>query len=67
VPHPNYLYELVKDRGAVKELGVVQQGLFAAVSILAGAPTLALSLPVEALASSFGGGAALTVAAERAP
>jgi hypothetical protein len=66
VPHPNYLYEPVKDRGAVKELGVVQHGSFAAVSILAGAPTLALSLPVEALASSFGGGAALTFAAKRA-
>jgi len=67
VPHPNYLYELVKDRGAVKDLGVLKQGLFATLSILAGGPTLALSFPAEALASSLGGGAALTVAAKRAP
>jgi SAM-dependent methyltransferase len=67
VSHPNYLYELIKDRGAVKGLGVVTHGVFATTSILAGGPTLALSMPVEALASAFGGGAALTVAAKRLP
>jgi len=66
LPHRNYLYEVVKDRGALKNLGPASHGLHFATSVLMGAPTVALTMPVEALASAFGRGAALTFAARRA-
>jgi SAM-dependent methyltransferase len=66
LPHTNYLYELVKDRGALKDVGPAGHGLHLATSLLAGGPTLAVSMPVEAIASAFGRGAALTVAAAKA-
>jgi len=65
LPHRNYLYEIVKDRGALKDLGPASHGLHFGTSLLLGAPTLALSMPVEAVASVFGYGAALTFAARR--
>jgi hypothetical protein len=65
LPHRNYLYEVVKDRGALKNLGPASHGLHFATSVLMGAPTIALTMPVEAVASAFGGGAALTFAAQR--
>jgi SAM-dependent methyltransferase len=65
LPHRNYLYEIVKDRGALKDLGAASHGFHFATSLLMGAPTLALSMPVEAVASMFGRGAALTFAARR--
>jgi SAM-dependent methyltransferase len=61
--HKNYLYELIKDRGALARLRPTEHALYASLSALLGAPTLALSLPLEAIASALGGGAALTVAA----
>jgi len=63
LPHTNYLYEMVKDRGAVKGLGVSSHALHLTASLLASAPTLVLSVPMEALASAVPRGAALTFAA----
>jgi SAM-dependent methyltransferase len=65
LPHRNYLYEVVKDRGALKNLGPASHGLHFATSVLMGAPTIALTMPVEAVASAFGRGAALTFAARK--
>jgi SAM-dependent methyltransferase len=65
LPHRNYLYEVVKDRGALKDLGAASHGLHFATSLLMGAPTVALTMPVEAVASAFGRGAALTFAARK--
>jgi SAM-dependent methyltransferase len=65
LPHRNYLYEIVKDRGALKDLGPASHVLHFGASVLVGAPTMFLSLPVEALASAFGRGAALTFAARK--
>jgi SAM-dependent methyltransferase len=66
LPHQNYLYEVVKDRGALRGLGPASQGFHLATSLLLGLPAAVLSLPVEAAASAFGRGAALTFAARRA-
>jgi SAM-dependent methyltransferase len=63
LPHKNYLYEIVKDRGALSTFRATDHALHASLSLLLGAPTLALSLPLEAIASALGGSAALTVAA----
>ena len=65
LPHRNYLYEVVKDRGALKDLGPASYGFHFATSLLLGVPALMLSMPVEAVASSFGCGAALTFAAKK--
>jgi SAM-dependent methyltransferase len=65
LPHRNYLYEIVKDRGALKDLGPASHGLHFGTSLLLGGATLALSMPIEAVASAFGRGAALTFAARR--
>ena len=66
LPHPNYLYELVKDRGALAGMTPLARALHLTGSLVAGAPVLALSLPLEAAASVADRGAALTVAARRA-
>jgi SAM-dependent methyltransferase len=63
LPHPNYLYELVKDRGALAGMTPLANALHLTGSLLAGAPVLALSLPLEAVASAADRAAALTVAA----
>jgi len=65
LPHTNYIYEVVKDRGALKGVSAFEHGVHLATSALAGLPTLALSLPVEAAAGSVGKAAALTFAARR--
>ena len=65
LPHANYLYEIVKDRGAVKGLSPAAHALHLTTSFLASAPTLALSTPIEVLASGLHRGAALTVAVRR--
>lgn len=63
LPHSNFLYELVKDRGALKEMSPLSQALHLAGSMALGAPVFALSMPVEAAAALSNKGAALTVAA----
>jgi SAM-dependent methyltransferase len=65
LPHDNYLYEVVKDRGAVKDLSLGTHGLHLSVSLLLSAPMVALSTPVEAVASALHRGAALTFAARK--
>ncbi|MFT3839377.1 MAG: class I SAM-dependent methyltransferase [Myxococcaceae bacterium] len=63
LPHTNFLYELVKDRGALKNMGVASSALHLAGSMLAGVPLLALSVPLEAAASALHGEAAVTLIA----
>jgi len=65
LPHTNYLYELVKDRGALHGLSSASSALHLAGSLALAPPLLALSLPVEALASAAQREAVLTVAARR--
>jgi SAM-dependent methyltransferase len=65
LPHENYLYELVKDRGALARMTKASAAGHLVGSMLLGAPVFALSYPVEALASLSNRGAALTVAARR--
>ena len=62
----NYLYELVKDRGALAGMSLPSAVAHLAVSLLVGGPALALSLPLEAVASAAHGGAAVTYAARPA-
>ncbi len=66
LPHHNYLYELVKDRGALKEMSPASSALHFAASVLAGAPLFALSLPLEAASTLSNKGAALTLAVGKA-
>lgn len=63
LPHPNFLYELAKDRGALAAMGRGEQALHLLGSAVLGAPVLALSLPVEAAAGRREAGAAITVCA----
>jgi SAM-dependent methyltransferase len=63
LPHNNYLYEYVKDRGALKEMTPASSALHLAASLAIAAPVLTLSLPIELAASRSAMGAALTVAA----
>jgi SAM-dependent methyltransferase len=63
LPHTNYLYEYVKDRGALKEMTATSSALHLAASLAIAAPVLTLSLPIELAASRSAMGAALTVAA----
>lgn len=66
LPHRNFLYELVKDRGALRGMGRGSMALHLIGSVLAGGPLLLLSLPLEAAASALHQGAAVTVVATRA-
>ena len=60
LPHTNYLYELMKDRGALHGMSRLNKTLHLLISLVAGAPLLLVSLPIEAAASLMGRGAALT-------
>jgi SAM-dependent methyltransferase len=60
LPHTNYLYELMKDRGALHGMSRLNKTLHLLISLVAGAPLLLVSLPIEAAASLMGWGAALT-------
>jgi SAM-dependent methyltransferase len=61
----NYLYELTKDRGAIRDMSPMSSALHLITSMLVAPPVLAMSVPVEIVASMLGRGAALTVAARR--
>jgi SAM-dependent methyltransferase len=65
LPRKNYLYELVKDRGALNGMGRFSSAAHLAASIVGGVPLFILSLPLERLASAVNRGAALTVAARK--
>jgi SAM-dependent methyltransferase len=62
LPHHNYLYEFVKDRGALRSMPAASSALHLAASLVLSAPVFAASLPVEAVASRMHKGAALTFA-----
>lgn len=61
--HRNYLYEIAKDRGALKGTGLGFNLRNLAVSLALGAPLGLVSLPLEAWAARDNRGAALTVSA----
>jgi SAM-dependent methyltransferase len=65
LPHGNYLYEFVKDRGALRNMSSGSSLMHFVGSVVAGVPLAAVSLPVEAVASAINAGAALTFAARR--
>ena len=66
LPHKNFLFELVKDRGALRALSASTTAMHAAASVVLGAPVFAAALPVEAALASSNRTAAITVAARRA-
>lgn len=66
LPHKNFLFELVKDRGALRSLSAGTTAMHAAASVVLGAPVFAAALPIEAFAASSNRAAAITVAARRA-
>ncbi|MFL5322276.1 MAG: class I SAM-dependent methyltransferase, partial [Myxococcaceae bacterium] len=63
LPHNNYLYEVVKDRGALSRMSAASVAAHLAGSVILGAPVFALSVPLEALAAAANRPAALTVSA----
>ncbi len=63
LPHSNFLYEVVKDRGALNSMSKLSQAGHLVASLAAGGPIAALTLPIEFLASARNQGAALTYAA----
>ena len=65
LPHKNFLFELVKDRGALGAMSSGTTAAYVAASVLLGAPIFAASLPIETLAASKNRAASLTVAARR--
>lgn len=65
LPRKNFLYELAKDRGALAGVGRASYAFHLAASILLGAPFLAASLPMEALAAAGDRQAVLTVWASK--
>jgi len=66
LPHQNYLYELVKDRGALAGMPASSSAAHLAASMLIGGPVLALSLPLEAAAGVTRAGATITYGARAA-
>ncbi len=65
LPHHNYLYELVKDRGALRGMSTASSALHLGASVAAAPPILAVGMVIEAIASASDHGAALTIAARR--
>jgi SAM-dependent methyltransferase len=65
LPHDNYLYELVKDRGALRGMSTASSALHLGASVAAAPPILAVGMVIEAIASVSNHGAALTIAARR--
>ncbi len=65
LPHKNFLFEAIKDRGALRDMGAASSAAHLAASAALGTPIFAASLPLEALASVRDEAAALTIAARR--
>lgn len=63
LPHKNFLYEWVKDRGALSSMGMVDRAVHFAASVAGSMPIFAASIPVEFAASQNNKAAALTVVA----
>ena len=64
LPHRNFLYEVVKDRGALSTMPRLTYVAHMTASLALGAPLFMLALPVEWLASRSNAAAALTVTAK---
>lgn len=67
LPHRNFFYEVVKDRGALAKMPRASFIGHLAVSLLIGAPIFVLAWPVEWLAARSNAAAALTVVARPRP
>lgn len=63
LPHRNFLYEWVKDRGALASMGTIERAAHFAASVAGSVPLFAASLPIEYLAAKQNRAAALTVVA----
>jgi SAM-dependent methyltransferase len=61
LPHRNFLYEWVKDRGALASLSAPSRAAHLAASAVLGGPVLGASLPLEWVATRAQRAAALTV------
>jgi SAM-dependent methyltransferase len=63
LPHKNFLYEWVKDRGALSRMSATSKAAHFVASVAGSAPLFAASIPVEFLAARQNKAAALTVVA----
>jgi SAM-dependent methyltransferase len=63
LPHQNFLYEWVKDRGALSSMGTVERAVHFVASVAGSMPLFAASIPVEYAAAQGNKAAALTVVA----
>lgn len=64
LPHENFLYEWVKDRGALASMSAGQRAVHFAASVAGSFPIFAASLPIEFLAAQANKAAAITVVAQ---
>ena len=64
LPHKNFLYEWVKDRGALSSMSMPQRAVHFAASVAGSVPLFAASIPVEFLAARSNKAAAITVVAQ---
>jgi SAM-dependent methyltransferase len=67
LPHRNFLYEVVKDRGALATMNRVSFIGHVLASVVIGGPVLLLSFPVEWFAARRGAAATVTLIARRIP
>jgi SAM-dependent methyltransferase len=63
LPHRNFLYEWVKDRGALSGMSTVEKAVHFATSVAGSVPLFAASIPIEYLAARENKAAAITVVA----
>jgi SAM-dependent methyltransferase len=66
LPHKNFLYEWVKDRGALSSMSTLSKAAHFVASVAGSVPLFAASIPVEYVAAKRNRAAALTVAAQLA-
>ncbi|MBL8911716.1 MAG: class I SAM-dependent methyltransferase [Archangium sp.] len=64
LPHKNFLYEWVKDRGALSSMSMASRAVHFAASVAGSLPIFAASIPVEFVAAQSNKAAALTVVAQ---
>ena len=63
LPHKNFLYEWVKDRGALSSMSMTERAVHFVASVAGSVPLFAASIPVEFMAAQSNKAAALTVVA----
>ena len=63
LPHQNFLYEWVKDRGALSSMSTAEKALHFAASVAGSVALFGASIPVEFVAAQSNKAAALTVVA----